>query len=76
MNERLMKRAETSGRVDDTEETIRNRIKLFHDVSEDVVQEYGAIVISVSADQSPDEIFDICCTHFQPIMDSSKSPKV
>jgi adenylate kinase family enzyme len=70
-----MKRAATSGRVDDREETIFKRIKLFHDVSGRVVQEYSAKVISIPADRNADDIFDTCCSHVQPIMDSSKSTK-
>ena len=37
MVQRLLKRAETSGRVDDNEETIKKRLKTFHDLTEPVV---------------------------------------
>lgn len=40
MTERLLKRAETSGRVDDNEETIKLRLKTFHDVTQPVIDHY------------------------------------
>ena len=46
---RLLKRAETSGRTDDNEETIKKRLKLFHDKTMPVIQHYGAKVKEVSS---------------------------
>ena len=40
MTKRLMGRAETSGRVDDNEETIKKRLKTFHDITTPVVDYY------------------------------------
>lgn len=40
MVERLMERAKTSGRVDDNEETIRKRLKTFHDHCDAVLKHY------------------------------------
>lgn len=40
MKARLMKRAETSGRSDDNEETIVKRIRTFHDVTRPVIDHY------------------------------------
>jgi len=40
MKKRLMKRAETSGRVDDNEETIVKRLKTFHDHTRPVIEYY------------------------------------
>lgn len=40
MVERLLGRAKTSGRVDDNEETIKKRLKTFHDHSDKVLQHY------------------------------------
>ena len=37
MTKRLLGRAETSGRVDDNEETIKKRLKTFHDITTPVV---------------------------------------
>ena len=40
MTKRLLGRAETSGRVDDNEETIKKRLKTFHDITSPVVEYY------------------------------------
>jgi len=40
MTARLMKRAETSGRVDDNEETIAKRLKTFHNHTHPVIEHY------------------------------------
>ena len=40
MTKRLLGRAETSGRVDDNEETIKKRLKTFHDITSPVVDYY------------------------------------
>ena len=41
MVKRLLKRAETSGRVDDNEETIKKRLKTFHDLTRPVIEHYN-----------------------------------
>ena len=41
MQNRLMKRGETSGRVDDNEETIKKRLKTFEDQTVPVISYYG-----------------------------------
>ena len=41
MTNRLMKRGETSGRVDDNMETIKLRLKTFHKETEPVIEYYG-----------------------------------
>jgi len=41
MKARLLKRAETSGRVDDNEETIKKRLKTFHDLTQPVIDHYA-----------------------------------
>lgn len=40
MVERLLGRAKTSGRVDDNEETIKKRLKTFHDHCDKVLEHY------------------------------------
>lgn len=40
MVERLLKRAEKSGRVDDNEETIKNRLKVFEKEIEPIIEFY------------------------------------
>ncbi|CAN7994280.1 unnamed protein product, partial [Ixodes hexagonus] len=47
MQDRLMKRGETSGRVDDNEETIKKRIRTFREESEPVIEKYKALVHKV-----------------------------
>ena len=57
MTKRLLKRAETSGRVDDNEETIKKRLKTFHNITSPVVDHYSAQnkVHTVSATLGNDE---------------------
>ena len=59
MKKRLLKRAETSGRVDDNEETIVKRLKTFHDLTQPVIDHYDKQhkVFKVEAEGSVDEIF-------------------
>lgn len=59
MKSRLLKRAETSGRVDDNEETIVKRLKTFHDLTTPVVDYYAAQnkVCTIKAEGTIDDIF-------------------
>lgn len=59
MKSRLMKRAETSGRVDDNEVTIVKRLKTFHDHTTPVVSYYTEQkkVCTIHAEGTIDEIF-------------------
>lgn len=59
MVQRLLKRAETSGRVDDNEETIKKRLKTFHDLTEPVVAHYTdkGKVCKIDAQGTVDQIF-------------------
>ena len=41
MKARLLKRGETSGRVDDNEETIAKRLKTFHNHTQPVIDHYA-----------------------------------
>lgn len=41
MTKRLLGRGQTSGRVDDNEETIKKRLKTFHDVTKPVIDHYS-----------------------------------
>jgi adenylate kinase len=41
MTKRLLGRAQTSGRVDDNEETIKKRLKTFHDITKPVIDHYS-----------------------------------
>jgi len=59
MVKRLLKRAETSGRADDNEETIKKRLKTFHDLTQPVIDHYAGQGKSVliNAEGGVDEIF-------------------
>ena len=50
MTQRLMKRGETSGRVDDNEETIKKRLQTFHEHSKPVICHYEERCKTVSTD--------------------------
>lgn len=59
MEQRLLKRGETSGRADDNAESIRKRFRTFLEVSFPVIQHYEerGLVRKVSSEQTPDEVF-------------------
>jgi len=59
MTKRLLKRAETSGRVDDNEETIKKRLATFHNHTRPVIDHYakGGKTQTIKAEGSIDEIF-------------------
>ncbi|PIK35723.1 Adenylate kinase domain containing protein [Apostichopus japonicus] len=56
---RLLKRAETSGREDDNEETIAKRLETFHNVTAPVIELFAARnkLGKVPAESSPDEVY-------------------
>merc|ERR1712110_338333 len=57
MTQRLLKRAETSGRADDNVETIKKRLVTFHQHSEPVIKHYASKCSVIPAERSVDEIF-------------------
>lgn len=59
MTKRLLGRAQTSGRVDDNEETIKKRLATFHDVTKPVINYYEKLdkLKKVSAEGTTDEVF-------------------
>ena len=59
LKKRLMKRGESSGRVDDNEATIKQRIKTFHDITKPVIAHYEKQnkVRKISSENDPDEVF-------------------
>lgn len=59
MKKRLLHRAETSGRVDDNEETILKRLKTFHNLTQPVIDHYGqqSKVCKIVAEGTVEEIF-------------------
>ncbi|KAF2658251.1 UMP-CMP kinase-like protein [Lophiostoma macrostomum CBS 122681] len=59
MQERLLKRGETSGRADDNMESIKKRFRTFVETSMPVVDEFETQgkVVKVSATKGPDEVY-------------------
>jgi len=49
MTKRLLKRAESSGRADDNEETIKKRLVTFHQCSKPVIERYAAKCVIITA---------------------------
>ena len=60
MKNRLMKRGESSGRVDDNEETIKKRLQTFHEVTQPVIDYYQkqGKLRRVNAERDPNAIFE------------------
>ena len=59
MKKRLLHRGQSSGRVDDNEETIKHRLKTFHDVTKPVVDYYEKKnkLRKVDSERAPDQVF-------------------
>lgn len=70
MEQRLLKRGETSGRSDDNAETIRKRFKTFVEQSLPVKGHYEAKHLAhvISATAAPDVVFEDVCKALDPIM--------
>ncbi|KAG0414943.1 hypothetical protein HPB47_007899 [Ixodes persulcatus] len=75
MTKRLLARGQTSGRVDDNEETIKNRIKTFRDESEPVIEKYKAIVHKISAEEDEEKVFQMVVPVFDKIVESKATTK-
>lgn len=69
MTKRLLKRGETSGRVDDNEETIKKRLDTYYKATEPVIAFYEkrGIVRKVNAEGSVDSVFSQVCTHLDTL---------
>uniref|UniRef100_A0A5F8GBB8 Adenylate kinase 1 n=1 Tax=Monodelphis domestica TaxID=13616 RepID=A0A5F8GBB8_MONDO len=69
MVERLLKRGETSGRVDDNEETIKSRLKTYYSATEPVIKFYEGrgIVRRINAEGSVESVFEEVCTHLDAL---------
>jgi hypothetical protein len=59
MTERLIKRGETSGRIDDNEATIKKRLVTFHEETTPILGYYGkqGKLVTIDAHREPDEVF-------------------
>uniref|UniRef100_W5M820 Adenylate kinase isoenzyme 1 n=1 Tax=Lepisosteus oculatus TaxID=7918 RepID=W5M820_LEPOC len=64
MVKRLLKRGETSGRVDDNEETIKKRLDTYYKATEPVIAFYEGrgIVRKIHAEGTVDDVFKQVCT--------------
>uniref|UniRef100_A0A8C4MRU9 Adenylate kinase 1 n=1 Tax=Equus asinus TaxID=9793 RepID=A0A8C4MRU9_EQUAS len=69
MTQRLLKRGQTSGRVDDNEETIKKRLETYYKATEPVIAFYEkrGIVRKVNAEGSVDSVFSQVCTHLDAL---------
>merc|ERR1712027_228795 len=57
MTERLLKRGQSSGRVDDNVETIKKRLDTFHKHSKPVIEAYASKCKTIPAERDPKDIF-------------------
>jgi adenylate kinase len=57
--ERLTRRAEEQGRADDTPESIRNRLRLYHEQTEPLIEHYRARgnLVGIPADRPIEDVF-------------------
>lgn len=72
--DRLIKRSETSGRADDNPETIKKRIKTFHDVSEAVYNHFNKLgrAVKIDGNRDPDTVYDEVHSLIQKILDENQ----
>jgi len=68
LTSRLLGRAKTSGRVDDNEETIKNRLKTFNTYNDQVVEQYKHKLKRINAERSADEIFQEVVCYLDPLV--------
>merc|ERR1712193_595100 len=61
MTERLLKRGQSSGRVDDNVETIKKRLDTFHKHSKPVIEAYKEKACIIPAERAVDDIFEDVC---------------
>lgn len=71
---RLIKRSETSGRADDNPETIKKRIKTFHDVSEQVFNHFDKLgrAVKIDGNRDPDVVYEEVHNLIQKILDENQ----
>ena len=77
MTERLIKRGETSGRIDDNEETIAKRLVTFHEQTTPILGYYGkqGKLITIDAHRQPDDVFDDVSQALQGLMEQKQVGK-
>ena len=79
MTNRLLERGKHSGRIDDNEETIKLRLKTFHELTQPVVDFYKEKnklqTINVISKATPNEVFNDVEKLFNKFLGESKSDK-
>ena len=70
LEKRLEERSKTSDRADDNPETMKKRFDTFQEQSKPVIEQYTAQgrCHNISAEDSPDEIFERVCAVLDPIL--------
>ena len=58
MTKRLLERGKTSGRADDTADTIKKRLATFHKESDSILKEYKAKIVKIDANATADAVFE------------------
>ena len=73
MTKRLIKRGETSGRIDDNEETIQKRLKTFHEETTPILGYYGkqGKLVTIEAHRRPEEVFADVSNELKRLMDQN-----
>ena len=71
MTQRLVKRGETSGRIDDNEETIKKRLKTFHEETTPILGHYGkqGKLVQIDANRNKEEVFNDVANELDKLMD-------
>jgi adenylate kinase len=67
MTQRLLGRGASSGRVDDNIESIQERLKTFHNITQPVIEYYekqGKLKV-IDSEQLPDEVFEDVCALYE-----------
>eukprot|EP00794_Sanderia_malayensis_P016052 gene16052-17674_t len=74
MVERLLKRAETSGRADDNEETIKKRLVVFEQEVAPILEYFKMKdkLSEISAVEGPDEVFKVVCQDLEKLKQYSE----
>ncbi len=77
MTERLIKRGETSGRIDDNEETISKRLVTFHEQTTPILGYYGkqGKLVTIDANRNPDEVFTDVTQALEGLMEQNQVGK-
>ena len=77
MIDRLVKRGETSGRIDDNQETIGKRLVTFHEQTTPILGHYGkqGKLITIDANRNPEDVFSDVVDALQRLMEQQQVGK-